>query len=87
MELLFANCVKEIPTATAARQKLEPVAPNLQMKQFPIIQRSYSPTMPSTMQYMAPKIGSGMEAKNAPNFPVRVPGDTIKYDNELQGKA
>lgn len=29
------------------------------------------PTMPNKTQYMAPNIGKGIDAKNAPNFPER----------------
>lgn len=73
MELLLANCMKVIPTA-AAEMKTD------QMSIFPLMEKGkkkkkhhtehyHSQTIPSRTQYMAANIGSGMEAKKAPNFP------------------
>lgn len=77
IELLFANCMNEIPEAAAETDKKNNFVmlggKKTKKEDKGIIKCCYlepdSPTRPNKTQYIAANIGIGIEAKNAPNFP------------------
>ena len=72
IELLFANCMNEIPIAAADRENNSKSFHRDEIKKINNIfktQQNHLPTMPNKTQYMAANIGKGIDAKKAPNFP------------------
>lgn len=76
IEFMFVNCRNDSPTD--AEEKQMPKVKRfsrcqwIRSKLLWTVSRkdyNYSPTRPKSTQYTAAKIGNGMEANNAPNFP------------------
>lgn len=78
IEFVFANCMYETPTAAdmPKKNRLEHKMNTIMLRPYIFIdartlkkENSDSPTIPNKIQKIAAKIGNGIDAKKAPNFP------------------